>query len=365
MNFKSIWKQVVAMLAVIIFCALGARVLSGGETLSDYAENNPEAAYGSSTLKNNEDSDDFQDDDASNTATSEDEQVQEASANTANVMKNENTDSHDADLEKENDNVLNMDTDQDSEDNKHSKDSTNIEDGEDNKNSKDVEDNMDTQNNKYSVIQYNASNATGLTEYRDGFTYEELPTNVITYITGKSFPEEITDDIQISLEDLRYCRMKYIDFDGKEQVGEMIVNKEIADDVLEIFAELYDNGYQIETMQLIDDFDAEDEKSMEANNTSCFCYRKVAGTDRISKHSYGLAIDINPLYNPEVSYDKQGNTKIAPTTAEEYADRSRDFPYKITSEDLAYRLFTEHGFTWGGNWNSKKDYMHFEGSLKN
>ena len=131
---------------------------------------------------------------------------------------------------------------------------------------------------------------------------------------------------------------------------------------MEIFYELYRNGYQIESMRLIDDFGGDDNAAMEANNTSCFNYRNIGKSKKLSNHSRGLAIDINPLYNPQVKY-KNGQKTISPASGAEYADRSASFPYKIDSEDLAYKLFKEHGFTWGGNWNSSKDYQHFEKTI--
>ena len=104
----------------------------------------------------------------------------------------------------------------------------------------------------------------------------------------------------------------------------------------------------------------DDTASMEDNNTSCFNYRVVDGTTKLSKHAYGLAIDINPFYNPYVVPQSDGSTYISPKGSEAYTDRSADFPYKIDENDLCYRLFKEHGFTWGGNWNSCKDYQHFQ-----
>lgn len=102
--------------------------------------------------------------------------------------------------------------------------------------------------------------------------------------------------------------------------------------------------------------------SMEDNNTSCFNYRVVDGTSSLSKHAYGMAIDINPLYNPYVTYPK-GKRRVSPAAGAVYADRNKDFPYKIDKNDLCYQLFTEHGFTWGGSWKTMKDYQHFQKSL--
>lgn len=193
--------------------------------------------------------------------------------------------------------------------------------------------------------------------------------NEQAYFTASVITEEIYERINgcsyvenenISLEELRYLKILHIGFDGEEHEGELIVNQAIADDILEIMQQLYQNQYPIERMVLVDEYDGDDEKSMQANNTSCFNYRTVEGSEKLSKHSYGLAIDINPFYNPCVRSYADGSTKSFPEGSDEYADRSKDFPYKIDQDDLCYRLFTEHGFRWGGTWNSLKDYQHFD-----
>ncbi len=212
----------------------------------------------------------------------------------------------------------------------------------------------------------------------DSFYYEELTDEVKARITGISYPitEEEADSLavpavnlvsdpatlQISYDDLRYLKVLYYDFDGNVQEGELICNVSIAEDLKEIFYELYRNQYPIQSIRLIDDYNGDDTASMEANNTSCFNYRVVDGTTSLSKHALGCAIDINPFYNPYVVFDKTGNGQdyISPKGSEIYADRSKDFAYKIDEQDLCYRLFKEHGFTWGGNWNSCKDYQHFQ-----
>lgn len=195
--------------------------------------------------------------------------------------------------------------------------------------------------------------------FSDGFYYKELPQNVIDRITGVSY----TPNDNISLDDLRYCVVLYNNFEGETKSGELICNKAIADDFMEIFHELYISGYQIESIKLVDEFGGDDTASMLSNNTSCFNYRVVDNTTRLSNHAYGLAIDINPFYNPYITYGKDGTMKISPEGSEAYADRSASFPYKIDENDLAYRLFKEHGFKWGGDWNSVKDYQHFEKKL--
>jgi hypothetical protein len=152
----------------------------------------------------------------------------------------------------------------------------------------------------------------------------------------------------------------YEDGKGSNHEGVIICNKSIAKDLREIFEELYRAKYPIERIRPISEYDNDDERSMQANNTSCYCYRKIAGSTRLSKHAQGLAIDINPLYNPCVTRKKDGTLLVEPSTGKPYADRNAQNPYKITKGDLCYKLFIKHGFSWGGEWKSKKDYQHFE-----
>lgn len=185
------------------------------------------------------------------------------------------------------------------------------------------------------------------------FYSEELSAEVQQRIMGISYRE----NDNISPAELRYLRVLHLGFDGQTHIGELLVNASIADDVLEIMRELYANEYAIEKMVLVDAYGADDERSMEDDNTSAFNYREIAGSSKLSRHSLGLAIDINPLYNPCV---KNGGASVSPANAGGYVDRSQAFAHKIDENDLCYRLFMEHGFTWGGSWRSLKDYQHFE-----
>lgn len=188
------------------------------------------------------------------------------------------------------------------------------------------------------------------------FVIEEINDAVMMRISGSSLPAGAT----IKRSELRHLRLLHYDGEGKVRQGELICHRSIAQDLKEIFEELYRQKYPIQRIQLIDDFGADDETSMRANNTYCFCYRTIAGSKKLSKHAQGLAIDINPLYNPCVQTKKNGQRIIQPATAGKYVDRSKTFPYKISKSDLCYRLFIQHGFRWGGSWNSLKDYQHFE-----
>ena len=187
------------------------------------------------------------------------------------------------------------------------------------------------------------------------FRQEEISDIVFARIDGKSFKREGS----ILREDLRYLRVLHYNKERVVLEGELICHKDIAGDLLSIFRELYKARYPIERMVLVDEYGADDEASMCANNTSVFNYRRASGMSRLSSHSRGMAIDINPLYNPLVKY-REGRTRVWPSTATPYVDRTKDFPYKIVRGDLCYRLFRKYGFSWGGDWKSSKDYQHFE-----
>lgn len=304
-------KPLGALILVIIICSVAARLLTRGETLSDYADSNPELAY--ATPDKTEEPAPTPEDSPSPlpTLAPSAEPAETPAASPAPLLTEESDES---------------------------------------------------------------------VHYEDSFFYQPLNDAVIARITGISYPvsetiapalalsatnvvsDEEAAALAVSYDDLRYLNVLYYDFSGEVQRGELICNKGIAQDLVEIFYELYLNEYQIEKIRLIDEYDGDDTASMLDNNTSCFNYRVVDGTTSLSKHAIGCAIDINPFYNPYVVFNKDGSgeTYISPEGSEVYADRSQNFPYKIDENDLCYRLFKEHGFTWGGDWNSCKDYQHFQ-----
>ena len=189
----------------------------------------------------------------------------------------------------------------------------------------------------------------------DAFYAIPIPDDIFAKMQGKSYK----DDCTIPRDDLRYIHVLHKNIEGETLEGEMVCSKLIAEDLLEIFRELYEQSYPIEKMRLIDEYDANDELSMTDNNSSCFNYRTISHTNKISKHGLGVAVDINTLYNP---YTKvvDGERIIEPAAGAPYLDRDADFPYKIERGDLCYNLFISHGFEWGGDWPDRKDYQHFE-----
>ena len=188
------------------------------------------------------------------------------------------------------------------------------------------------------------------------FSVQPIPDSVFLRMQGRSWPEGCT----IRRSDLRYLRLSHFDAENKEHVGEMVCNKTIANDIVEIFRELYRQKYPIQRIRLMDDYEADDEQAMRDNNTSSFCYRKISGSSKLSKHATGMAVDINTLYNPYVRSGKDGHRIVEPATATKYVDRRKSFPYKIVKGDLLHRLFLQHGFKWGGSWRTMKDWQHFE-----
>lgn len=189
----------------------------------------------------------------------------------------------------------------------------------------------------------------------DSFGIFEIDDGIFGRIRGKSYGADCT----VPREDLRYLRLMHKDLSGKIHTGEMICNASIAAALIEIFSGLFEAGYPIEKIRLIDEYGADDELSMRDNNSSCFNYRLVSHTTRISRHGYGLAVDINPRYNPYIKF-VDGVKSIEPANGVEFEDRAKDYPYKIVEGDLCHRLFARHGFLWGGNcWDDALDYQHF------
>ncbi len=185
------------------------------------------------------------------------------------------------------------------------------------------------------------------------FESYEIPDYIVTKMIGNSIP--ISNIEEIDIKDLSYLQITYWGFDEKSHIGEMIVNKKVAQEILDIFKEVYENKYPIEKIRLIDEYGANDEESMQDNNTSAFCYRVVKNSKKLSNHSLGIAIDVNPLYNPYID-----GKRIEPANAGIYKDRNINVKGLIKKGDALYNAFIKRGWTWGGNWKTKKDYQHFE-----
>ena len=180
-------------------------------------------------------------------------------------------------------------------------------------------------------------------------------------VIGTSYPEN-PKNAPVKITDLRYVHILYVDFDGVEHEGELLVHKKVANDVIEIFEALYDAQYPLRSVRLVDDFGEpfDDNLSMAADNTSAYCCRRVTGTTHFSRHSYGTAIDVNPLENPYVRRDGS----VAPPESRPYLDRKNMRPDMIDENDLCYKLFIKHGWRWGGHNKTERDYQHFTKDVK-
>jgi len=160
----------------------------------------------------------------------------------------------------------------------------------------------------------------------------------------------------VGCERLGLVRFGYAGFDGREHGdGEVVVLDAVADQVLAIFAELKARRFPIQQARLMNAYDGDDDASIEANNTSAFNDRKVIGTNSISMHAYGVAIDINPVQNP--SYDRVGGMRVlVPKAGAEYVNRK---PPRPGMAESVIDIFAAHGFTvWGGRFRDP-DYQHF------
>lgn len=158
------------------------------------------------------------------------------------------------------------------------------------------------------------------------------------------------------IENLRYLSLTYWGFDKKSHQGVLIVHKAVADDLVQIFKILYQQKFPLEKMDPMELFNANDNAALAANNTSAFNCREVTDQPGIfSQHSYGRAIDINSKINP---YTK--GRLVLPASGMQFIDRNKPYPGKITKDSLIYKLFSQSGWDWGGNWYDVQDLQHFE-----
>jgi len=158
----------------------------------------------------------------------------------------------------------------------------------------------------------------------------------------------------LDVAELRAVDVSFWGYDGRVRTGRLIVAASLADQMVGIMRDLYDARFPIERIEPVDVYGGDDDQSMAANNTSAFNCRPVTGGLAWSEHSYGRAIDVNPLVNPYV----RGSTVLPPGGAP-YADRGLDAPGMIHGGDEVVEAFAARGWQRGGYWSSSKDYQHF------
>jgi hypothetical protein len=175
----------------------------------------------------------------------------------------------------------------------------------------------------------------------------------------------------VPLRDLSYLRLPYIGFDGKRHTGELIVHRTVAMEIRQIFDELFKVGYPIHQMKLVSIYNANDSKSIDHDNTSAFNCRPVTGGKKWSNHSYGKAVDINPIENPYINRrgyirNTYSRKEYGKTRIRRHYDKSNPNDFSvILPEDKIVNLFKKYGWRWGGDWHSIKDYQHFEKNVQN
>lgn len=167
--------------------------------------------------------------------------------------------------------------------------------------------------------------------------------------------ETWSPDCPVTLTELRYVTVTFWGFDSLPHTGELVVNAEAAADVVTVFDRLYDERFPIEEMRLVTTADVRTQPTGDGNNTSAYYCRPAVGqTTGWSAHAYGLAIDVNPFHNP---YER--GDLVLPELAGAYLDRGNERPGMILAGDEAVRAFRDIGWSWGGDFASLKDYMHF------
>ncbi len=178
-------------------------------------------------------------------------------------------------------------------------------------------------------------------------TIGDVPANVAARSTWN-------EGCPVTLDELSYLTMSFWGFDGQPHTGEMIVHANVATDIVTVFATLFENGFPMEEMRVTASAELDAEPTGDGNNTSAFVCRAVTGGSRFSEHAYGLAIDVNPFHNPY-----QREDVVLPELAGAYLDREAVRPGMVISDDPVVAAFASIGWSWGGRWQSLKDYQHF------
>jgi hypothetical protein len=163
------------------------------------------------------------------------------------------------------------------------------------------------------------------------------------------------DGCPVPLSDLRLVSLRHWGFDGRTHIGELVLHADATDAVVRVFGDAYAAKFPVERIRLVDEYGADDDRSMAANNTSAYNCRTVAGTSTYSQHAYGRALDVNPVQNPWVS--RSG--AVEPPAGAAYRDRADVRPGMVVRGGVVHEAFTREGWGWGGDFSTSKDYQHF------
>ena len=161
----------------------------------------------------------------------------------------------------------------------------------------------------------------------------------------------------VAVSDLRLVQVGHWGFDGLPRRGELVVHRTHAQAVVEVFRRLHEARFPVERMRTVEQYGADDDRSMAANNTSAYNCRRTTGGTSWSEHAYGTALDINPVQNPYVR-----GTTVEPEAGRAYLDRTRVRAGMVVGGDVVVRAFAGIGWEWGGDFRTLKDYQHFSAS---
>ena len=164
-------------------------------------------------------------------------------------------------------------------------------------------------------------------------------------IEGTKAPQSVIDDLVL-------LDLEYYSTDGNIHRGQLIVSKSVRHDIEDIFKMMLDMKFVINKMQPIVKYNWSDDASMRDNNTSGFNYRYIAGTKRLSNHSFGRAVDINPKWNPVI----HKNGKLSPANGNYDTTRNGTF---YTKHPIVLE-FKKRGWRWGGDFKKYRDNHHFD-----
>jgi hypothetical protein len=165
----------------------------------------------------------------------------------------------------------------------------------------------------------------------------------------------------VALSELRLLTVRHRGFDGAVTTGQLVVGREYANALRGVFRVLYDEGFRIRHMRLVDMYGPAAARPARDVSGSFECRRAVpspcgSGSGNWSNHANGRAIDLNPDENPYVGC---GRTREA--ASRPYLDRSKTRPGMVTP--VVVTAFAAIGWEWGGSWTGDtKDYMHFSAS---
>lgn len=158
----------------------------------------------------------------------------------------------------------------------------------------------------------------------------------------------------VASTDLAWVRLAFWGFDARRHTGELLVHRDVADDVVSVFGTLYRQRFPQEQVVIVADYDPDAPPTGDGNATGAFVCRPTTGASFYSQHAYGLAIDVNTFQNPYVK-----GSVVLPELASSYLSRSPGRPGMVVPAGPVVAAFARIGWEWGGDWSSLRDYQHF------